>query len=150
MAEGHGGYRKPSNVATYSGPGSLSQRTDSNPMLQQTGGGKYGETSAIQGLASETASSAPVSDAGFTPSVSPPTPLGAPTEWPDVPVTDGAPLGEGRGLSAVTTPYSLAQQDAKFFMPSIPALIDIADDPRTPPSVKKAVRDMIASLPTNT
>lgn len=145
-----GGYRKPENVATYSGPGALSQRTDGNPMLQQTGGGEYGETQAIQGLASETGSApSAAASAGFTPSVAPPTSLGEPTAWPDVPVTDGAAAGEGRGLSAVTSPYSLAQQDAVFFKDKIPLMIEMADREDTAPSVRTAVRNLLASYPMN-
>jgi hypothetical protein len=92
-----GGYRQPNNPAPTSGPGALSQRTDggategmTQPQKQYTGFG-YGQN---KGLA-EQQSGAPLAGSGipgfnFTP-------LDAPTERPNQPVTAGIDLGEGGG-----------------------------------------------------
>ena len=108
MAEQHGGYRRPSSPAPVSGPGALSQRTDSQG-AKYMAGGEYGEgqemmdlqTSAPMAKAPElpgmrgSRSARQVVDAGMRP-----TPLFAPTERPDEPITAGAPFGPGPGPSA--------------------------------------------------
>jgi len=92
-----GGYRQPNNPAPTSGPGALSQRTDggategmSQPQKQYTGFG-YGQNKRL----AEQQSGAPLAGSGipgfnFTP-------LDAPTERPNQPVTAGIDLGEGGG-----------------------------------------------------
>lgn len=121
-----------------SGPGSLSQRTD----LQMTGGGEYGETKSLQGISD----GAPMQPAPFTPTVPPPVPFGAPTTQPGTPVTDGAAVGPGAGLEAITSPLALAQQDAEYFRPYIPTLIEMADSEDTPPSTRAKVRELLKNL----
>jgi len=104
MANNHGGYRAPKNPAPVSGPGRLSRRTDGGPQQThaQMTGMPYGENAEYMDLQS----SAPVA---ATPSVSntrsrnivpagptvAATPLFAPTNRPDEPVTAGAPFGPG-------------------------------------------------------
>jgi hypothetical protein len=112
MAEGHGGMRRPSNPAPVSGPGSLSRRTDGQG-ARYIAGGEYGEGQEMMDLQT----SAPMAK---SPEVKPrrraaappamqmgpaPTPLFAPTERPDEPITAGAPFGPGPG-PAVQTPMS--------------------------------------------
>lgn len=106
MAEGHGGYRRPTNPAPVSGPGAMSQRTDGQG-AQYMAGGQYGEGQEMMDLQT----SAPMSKA---PAAAPPrpsspgargampagpgvTPLFAPTQRPDEPITAGAPFGPGPG-----------------------------------------------------
>ena len=104
MAEGHGGMRRPSNPAPVSGPGALSQRTDGQG-ARYMAGGEYGEGQEMMDLQT----SAPMAK---SPEVKPrrraaappamemgpaPTPLFAPTERPDEPITAGAPFGPGPG-----------------------------------------------------
>jgi hypothetical protein len=104
MAEGHGGMRRPSNPAPVSGPGSLSRRTDGQG-ARYIAGGEYGEgqemmdlqTSAPMAKSPEVkprrrAAAPPAMDMGPAP-----TPLFAPTERPDEPITAGAPFGPGPG-----------------------------------------------------
>jgi hypothetical protein len=95
--EGRGGYRQPSNPAPVSGPGMLSQRTDggategmTQPQQQYTGFA-YGENSAL----AEQQSGASLAGTGFSDFKF--TPLNAPTERPNQPVTAGIDLGEGGG-----------------------------------------------------
>lgn len=96
MANGHGGYRKPGNPAPVSGPGSMSKRTDGGPIdgqpVREVGGFEYGgrqEFAELQG-------SAPMAQAEALP----PTPIFAPTQRPDEPITSGVPVGPGSGPSA--------------------------------------------------
>lgn len=113
MAEGHGGYRRPTNPAPVSGPGAMSQRTDGQG-AQYMAGGQYGEGQEMMDLQT----SAPMSKA---PAAAPPrpsspgargampagpgvTPLFAPTQRPDEPITAGAPFGPGPGPAQASRP----------------------------------------------
>lgn len=91
-----GGYRKPANPAPVSGPGALSRRTDGKqPVMNIGAGGNYGDAKdfrEIQGGATMQQQAAPRPQ---TPTVPKVTPLFAPTERPDEPITSGMPFGEG-------------------------------------------------------
>ena len=119
MAEQQGGYRQPSNPAPVSGPGSLSRRTDGQG-ARYMAGGEYGEGQEMMDLQT----SAPMSKAPEQPRMRRPrgggqvveegmrpTPLFAPTERPNEPITAGAPFGPGPGPSAAPT-YSPASLTA--------------------------------------
>ena len=95
--EGRGGYRQPNNPAPVSGPGALSKRTDggategmTQPQQDYTGF-NYGENGALAAQQSG-ASLAGTNIPGFNF-----TPLSAPTERPDEPVTAGIDIGPGGG-----------------------------------------------------
>ena len=105
MAEQQGGYRRPSNPAPVSGPGALSRRTDGQG-ARYMAGGEYGEGQEMMDLQT----SAPMSKTPAQPRPSRSrsarqavdeamqvTPLFAPTERPDEPITAGAPFGPGPG-----------------------------------------------------
>ena len=105
MAEQQGGYRRPSSPAPVSGPGALSRRTDGQG-AKYMAGGEYGEGQEMMDLQT----SAPMSKAPAQPRMRQPrsgrqvveegmrpTPLFAPTERPDEPITAGAPFGPGPG-----------------------------------------------------
>ena len=107
MAEQWGGKRTPRNPAPVSGPGQMSRRTDGGPQQVQAEmtGMPYGENAEFNTLQS----SAPMSASpAMRPSrggrasapvrsTSAPTPLFAPTQRPDEPITAGAPFGPGDG-----------------------------------------------------
>ena len=111
-----GGYRKPTNPAPVSGPGSLSQRTDGGPADTQAAkyisGLPYGEGQAmmdIQGSAPMAA--APSIEQSNMPSglasaaaSQPLTPFGAPTERPNEPITAGMDFGAGPGSESLNLP----------------------------------------------
>lgn len=105
MPEQHGGYRAPSKPAPVSGPGALSQRTDT-PEARVSGLG-YGENGPLNAAASSLpdGSSAPARPA---PAI---VPLGAPSQRPSEPITAGAPFGPGPGPGAggARGPLSLTQ-----------------------------------------
>lgn len=104
MAEGRGGYRQPSEPAPVSGPGALSRRTDGQG-ARYMAGGEYGEGQEMMDLQT----SAPMSDSQPRPrprggsrgvameAGTMPTPLFAPSDRPDEPITAGAPFGPGAG-----------------------------------------------------
>lgn len=123
MAEQQGGYRRPSSPAPVSGPGALSRRTDGQG-ARYMAGGEYGEGQEMMDLQT----SAPMSKAPAPPRPSRsrgagqiveegmrPTPLFAPTERPDEPITAGAPFGPGPGPSTSgPAPASFASTLAKL------------------------------------
>lgn len=104
MAE-RGGYRKPSNPASVSGPGALSQRTDGGPTqaAKYMAGGKYGEGKALLDMQR----GAPMAGAAVPAMPAPQAiqPMNIKTfdhmtEFPDRPITNGLPVGPGAGIEA--------------------------------------------------
>jgi len=104
-----GGYRKPSNPAPVSGPGSLSQRTDGGPTQPATyiPGLPYG-----QGQETYNNQVAAPMAGNPIPQMEMPTPLSAPTSRPNEPITSGVNRGEGPGTEAMgqlpNTAYTLS------------------------------------------
>lgn len=98
MAGGRGGYRQPSNPAPVSGPGAMSKRTDGGPTqpVQEVGGFEYGGRKDFVDIQS----AAPMAATDNSAPMVPPTPMFAPTERPDEPITAGAPIGPGPGPAA--------------------------------------------------
>lgn len=111
MAEQHGGKRTPRNPAPVSGPGRMSRRTDGGPQqttVPMTGMG-YGENADFNEMQSGAPlAAAPTVSTTRTRNMSPTgqraaaTPLFAPTQRPDEPVTAGAPFGPGPGPAPMT------------------------------------------------
>jgi hypothetical protein len=105
MANGQGGYRKPTNPKAFSGQGAQSQRTDGGPSMAQQpirpmgADGKYGERKAMN----EMQAGAPMAGNPIPP-VEPVTPMFAPTSRVDEPVTAGNPIGAGPGPEALNLP----------------------------------------------
>jgi hypothetical protein len=98
MVEKRGGYQQPSNPAPISGPGALSQRTDGGPTqpAKYISGLPYGEGQTTY----DQQTSAPMAGRNTTQptlQLPEPTPLMAPTERPDEPVTAGIDSGPGPG-----------------------------------------------------
>ena len=96
---GVGGYQKPNNPATFSGPGKFSQRTDGGPGdmrqpqrdIPSSGYGEGVETASIQ-------AGAPLSATGGAGSMQPQAiPFSAATQRPDEPITSGIDMGPGPG-----------------------------------------------------
>lgn len=105
MADGHGGPRTPRNPAPVSGPGSMSKRTDGKQPARYMAGGEYGDGKDLMELQTsapmqETRTSVPSmrrSAAGVSQPGPQVTPLFAPTQRPDEPMTAGSPFGPGPG-----------------------------------------------------
>lgn len=145
---GHGGYRPPTNPAPISGPGAMSARTDGGVMNPASP--SYGEVADVNSL-KQAAPMAPSAQA--SPQAAPVDPtasvvgLSAPTQRPDVPVTDGAALGPGQGTSALGIPQSpsqLARADVQALGPGfVQAIIASAQRVDAPPSVKALARAVV-------
>ena len=111
MANGHGGYRRPTNPAPVSGPGKLSRRTDGGPgqKLMATSGGAYGDRQATldqeRGAAMSQENSitpTPVPGMGGAGN-STVIPFDAPSQRPDEPITQGVDIGPGAGPEVLGT-----------------------------------------------
>lgn len=149
MAGPNGGYRRPTNPAPVSGPGQLSQRTDGGPQQVQVNmsGMPYGENAefnTMQGMAPMSASpsarspraSARSASAGGGMSA---TPLFAPTERPDEPVTAGAPFGPGPGPIESPSYSAIANQDLEKIKQYLPDLIEATNFKDAPETFKALV-----------
>lgn len=145
-----GGARQPANPAPVSGPGQLSRRTDGGPGDQKQPirvptGGNYGDATQMMKLqqaaplAASPGGAAPGPLAGLQlPEM---TPFNAPTEQPDVPVTDGAPLGPGAGPEALNlTPQT--DTDMQRLLQYLPVFEHMAEQPNS----SKAARNLVRSL----
>lgn len=143
-----GGYRKPENPAAVSGPGAHSKRTDGKQPVVAAPGGDYGEAK----VSAELQRSAPLPQAsgasggGAAPvfDTSGVTPITAPTQWPETPVTDGAALGAGAGPEAlgVQSPW---KQDAQEMAQYLPTLLALANNQQMPPGFHSIIRRIIAN-----
>lgn len=128
MPNAHGGYRKPTHSAPVSGPGALSKRTDGQVQAAPTGMA-YGDHQAL--MAQE--STAPMSADPSTPTPNIPapqraaasapggapaqprqpiTPIGAPSQRPNEPVTAGVDIGTGPGSEVLPMQHTGAFQAA--------------------------------------
>lgn len=137
MANGHGGMRTPANPAPVSGPGALSQRTDGQP-ARYASGMPYGDgqdfydiqTSAPMASTDNVAAGKRVarrSSQGVA-GAAPVTPLFAPTERPEEPVTAGAAMGPGPGPMPDQTMGSVTEILARTRMsdPNVEYLRELA------------------------
>ena len=109
MAEQRGGYRRPAKPAPVSGPGALSRRTDGGPSqgARYMRGGAYGEGQEMMGLQQAAPMAAEPKQRASAPRKVAPvpiTPLTAPTQRPDEPITTGNPLGAGPGPEVLSMP----------------------------------------------
>lgn len=130
MANGHGGYREPTNPAPVSGPGALSQRTD---------GALHAPVPGTVGPAGEPAA------APMGPDLSTLTPFGAPSELPDEPITAGLPGGPGAGPS-VSEPAAMTKETADRLRAYLPVFIMLASNPDADPQTKQYVRQLRGEL----
>ncbi len=143
----HGGYRRPTNPAAVSGPGAHSKRTDGKQPIVDIPNAAYGEQAAFR----EIQQGADIPQRTDLPGGGQPQPvdtsgligLGRPTLQPDTPVTDGAEYGPGAGPGALGLPNP-NDEDREFFQRYLPILLDIAQRDDAAPSVKRAVRLLIA------
>lgn len=156
MAGGHGGARVPSNPAAVSGPGALSQRTDGQPITDLPNAG-YGENAAyreIQGGAQ--VGGAPPGGGGgggadLAAILGGLTPMGAPSQNPDQPVTAGGVYGPGGGPESLGMPMNLEDEtraDIEAMSPGlVQAMLRAAQQPGASRAFKRMVRKVIANRP---
>lgn len=154
MMAGVGGYQRPTSPAPVSGPGSLSQRTDGGPgqAARYVSGLPYGEGKELM----EMQTAAPMEAAPRTPSAAgaradvaqmaqqaPIVPLGAPSQMPDIPVTDGAAMGPGAGLESLGLSMQDEVQNKNFanqIAMYMPVLMQVAANPNISPETRDVIR----------
>lgn len=137
-------------LAGAAGPGKFSKRTD----LPSSGYGEGVETAAIKSGAplATTPDVRPTSrsDMGMAPSqVERITPLYAPTQRPDEPITSGIAMGEGPGPEVLGMNNIQPEDDTNFratMLEYMPVLNYIAGLPSTSPETRKALRQLRDNL----
>lgn len=147
-----GGYHPPTKPAPVSGPGRLSRRTDGRQASMTLPDAKYGEQQAFQ--AAQQAAPMSESAGGLAtqgalpagPDMSRITPMGAPSQLPDQPVTAGMPFGPGAGSTASPTQPSLTPAEVARLRPYVPTLVLLASAEDADPATKQFVRQLRAEL----
>lgn len=139
-------------LAGAAGPGKFSKRTD-GLKLPSASYGEGVETAAIQSGAplARTADvrPTPASDVRAAASSQPVTPLYAPTQRPDEPITTGIDMGPGAGTEVIGLNQMPTEEDVNFrssIREYIPVLSYIAQLPNTSPETRKAIRQLRDSL----
>ena len=157
MAENRGGYRKPNNPAPVSGPGKLSRRTDGGPtdvkqnQVEITGMG-YGENkelNEIQAMAPMSAAPGVPTSAPMMPSapMAMPTPLEAPTERPNEPVTAGMDFGPGVGSEGLMLPnQGMSEEDRQRTLLVLNLLNEAAKKPNATNATLQLIRQLRGEL----
>lgn len=151
MANGHGGYRAPSNPAQVSGPGSLSQRTDKPQPAMQLSNPKYGEQQDFQqiqqGAPMQAPPGPPTPGPGAGGNIQLPTPISAPSTMPNQPVTAGANAGPGPDSSVLNLPPGDDRQTLRaMYGPILPALIAESQSKYATQSFKDSVAALISIM----
>jgi hypothetical protein len=131
-------------LAGASGPGKYSKRTDMN--LGSTSYGEGGETAALNTAVPKAKTRGIADDVGGRPASpatqTPVTPLFAPSQRPEEPVTTGIDIGPGLGSEVL----NMRQPDDINFRASIsaymPVLAYISDLPNTSPETRQAIRQL--------
>ena len=130
-------------LAGPSGPGKYSTRTDKLSL----GSTSYGDdTAALNTAAPKSKTRGVADDVGGRPTSVipeiPVTPLFAPSERPDEPITNGIDMGDGAGSEAL----AMRQPDDTNFRAAIssymPVLAYVSDLPNTSPETRKAIRQL--------
>lgn len=128
MANGHGGYRQPTNPSPVSGPGALSQRTDGPLHAPIPGAADPMQRGQALG-----------------PDPSQLTPFGAPSQRPEESVFAGMPSGPGAG-STVPSPSGLTPDEQERLRSYLPVLIFQASQPDASAQLKQYVRQLRGEL----
>lgn len=148
MANGHGGYRRPSNPSPVGMPGKLSRRTDGGPAdkqpMRQLGDAAYGEQKTFR----EIQQGAPMAQAGeIQPlDMSGVTPLTEGTQFPNQPVTTGASLGPGGGIDTLGLPQPSDDPGFQALRNQLPGLELMANLPSSSRAFRDFVRQLRATL----
>jgi len=102
-------------MAAVSGPGQFSRRTDKQPVRQITDAA-YGEQATFRAdqQGAPMAASANQAEAMPVDPAANVTPLGAPSERPDEPVTAGADVGPGPGSEVLGLVPNIGKENAKL------------------------------------
>lgn len=153
MADGHGGYRRPTHPSPVSGPGRLARRTDGQQPVADLPNAKYGENTAYRQAQMGAPMSGDIGSGGAAataapagPDLSQIVPLGAPSQRPDEPITAGMSGGPGAGPAVPNRPSSLSPDQAERLRSYLPVLIVLASRDDADPNTKQLVRQLRAEL----
>lgn len=145
-----GGYQPPANPAPVAMPGALSRRTDGGPAdkqpMRDIPNAAYGEQQTFH----DQQASAPMDAAPQGPGVQPVdlsnvVAMDADTEHPDMPVTAGAPMGEGPGTEALGL-GSADDPAVQHLQDILPSLELMANNPTAGFAFKQYVRRVRATM----
>ena len=125
------------NPGAVSGPGKLAKRTDLPPKqsIRRLPNAAYGEQQQFMGQES----AAPM--AKEPNATIPSTPLSAPTERPNEPVTHGVDAGPGAGseILGLKTPTDVQLQDLSELAKYMPLMVQYANSPQSTGTMKAFV-----------
>ena len=130
-----------------SGPGAFSKRTDLKPQSQYYGEGV--ETAAIQSGAplAKTPDVRGATNTAVRQAAEAVTPLFAPSQRPDEPITAGIPMGAGPGPEVLGINNNLdTQEDKERMISYLPALEVMAASPNSSQAFRNYVRMLRANL----
>ena len=132
-------------LAGAAGPGKFSKRTDMDMGSIAYGEGK--ETAEIKGGAPLARTAGVQPSAIPTRSTEPITPLFAPSQRPDEPITSGIPMGAGPGPEALGINNNLdTEEDRQRMISYLPALEVMAASPNSSQAFRNYVRMLRANL----
>ena len=142
-----GGYRP---TAPQNNPANVNAR-GGNGQSGRYSGFAYGQNQALaeQQAGAPMATSAPTPTAGAAvrPSMPPVTPITAPTENPNEPITSGVPVGAGPGPEALVMPQNQdTDVDKQRLLSYLPALEVAANQPTSSQAFRNYVRVLRAKL----
>lgn len=152
MANGHGGYRRPTQPSPVSGPGALSRRTDGQQPTRDLPNAKYGENEAFRQaqmaapMNGDIGGAMPAGGAPMGPDPSQLIPLGAESQRPDEPITAGMSGGPGAGPAVPNRPSTLTPDQAERLRAYLPVLITLASRDDADPNTRQLVRQLRAEL----
>jgi hypothetical protein len=138
-------------MAGVSGPGKFSKRTDGLSFQSDTYGGGVEQAAIKSGapLASTPdVRGARAGDVRAAAAQTPITPLYAPTQRPDEPITAGIPMGAGPGpeVLGINQPMTDTDSDRQRLISYLPALEVIAQSPNSSQAFRNYVRILRANL----
>lgn len=136
-----------------SGPGPYSRRTDKTQPLRELPDAEYGEAKTFRELQQGAPLAAdPGAEAGPSPEQAAANaaaarviPLGAPSQQPGTPVTDGAAAGPGQGFEALGM-TSMSNQDYSLLAEDIGVLEFMANQPGASWAMRNLVRRIKGTL----
>lgn len=145
-----GGYQPPAQPAPVSGPGRLSQRTDSQP-VRDIPDADYGEQATFRADQQGAPMAQTPGGTQQSPTVSPAdlsgvVPMNAPTQRPSEPVTSGAPAGAGPGLEALGLDNENNDPGVQQLRQILPSLELMANMPQAGKAFRQFVRRVRAMM----
>jgi hypothetical protein len=151
MANGHGGYRRPTNPAAVSGPGRLSRRTDGRQPQMIASGGDYGERQEMQQIQSGAPMNGDLGSGGAAaapagPDLSQLVPLDADTQRPMEDIMAGMSGGLGAGPSIANMPTPLNDEQRARLRHFLPVLVVLASRDDADQNTRRLVRQLRAEL----